>query len=55
MFVVVVWMCNCVQAYCFFGQELLGQEKCGDSIKVLQHSHARECVIHLLKSPLYRV
>ena len=28
------------QAYCFFGQELLVQEKCGESIKVLQHSQA---------------
>jgi hypothetical protein len=26
--------------YCFFGKELLAQEKCGDSIKVLQHSQA---------------
>ena len=30
-----------LQTYCFFGQELLVQEKCGDSIKVLQHSQAR--------------
>ena len=28
------------QTYCFFGKELLDQEKCGDSIKVLQHSQA---------------
>lgn len=27
-------------AYCFYGQELLVQEKCGDSIKVMQHSQA---------------
>ena len=28
------------QTYCFFGKELLVQEKCGDSIKALQHSQA---------------
>jgi len=31
-------------AYCFFGQELLAQEKCGDSIKVLQHSQVCKCL-----------
>ena len=29
-----------LQAYCFFGQDLLVQEKCGESIKVLQYSKA---------------
>ena len=36
-FVVVI-----LQAYCFFGKELLDQEKCGDSIKVLEHAQACE-------------
>ena len=31
-----------LQAYCFFGKELLDQEKCGDSIKVLEHAQACE-------------
>lgn len=30
------------QAYCFYGKELLEQEKCGDSIRVLRHAQACE-------------
>ena len=46
MVVVPVEICNQVmfnhsQAHCFFGQDLLVQEKCGDSVKALQHSN--EC------------
>jgi hypothetical protein len=26
------------QAYCYFGQDLLGQDKCGEAIKCLQES-----------------
>ncbi len=26
------------QAYCYFGQDLLAQDKCGDAIKCLQES-----------------
>ena len=30
------------QAFCFFGQELLNQDKCGDAIKCLDHSLKRK-------------
>ena len=32
----------CCQAYCFFGKELLNEEKCGESVRVLQHSQMSE-------------
>ena len=27
-----------IKAHCFYGKELLDQEKCGESIRILQHS-----------------
>ena len=38
------------QAYCFLGQDLLVQEKCGESVKALQHSSA--CKLHYFISSI---
>lgn len=33
-----------MQAYCYAGENLLAQEKCGEAIRALQESHKCECV-----------
>lgn len=47
-----------LQAYCFFGQDLLVQEKCGESIRVLQYSKActyvhRNTSVYIWKHPSF--
>lgn len=36
------------QAFCFFGQDLLAQDKCGDAIKCLEHSLKRKFIFYLV-------
>ena len=31
---------NISQAYCFFGQEVLAEEKCGEAIRIMRHAKA---------------
>ena len=31
----------CFQAYCFYGKQLLEEEKCGESIRTLRHAKLR--------------
>jgi hypothetical protein len=37
------------QAYCYFGQDLLAQDKCGDAIKCLEESRKRMIFFNLIK------
>ena len=37
------------QAYCYFGQDLLAQDKCGDAIKCLEESRKRMIYFNLIK------
>ena len=44
------------QAYCYFGQDLLDHDKCGEAIKCLQESATRKCKLAILyyRSAWYR-